>query len=354
MPHDSLVLNITSNWNGTGPRFLPAVQKVGAVFYLVLVLGGTLGNFLALAVIRSTRAMHTSKGVFTALAIADTVALWVNPVRYWLKFVFDYDLRFTSNLACKLQTFAAYTSRDWATWVLCLLTMERFLLTTVSHRMRALWRPSRAGFLWMVVLVLLVLKNAPCLWKLHILRAASHNHTRCDTEDIAFRQIFFFLDIAVYSVAPSLLLLVCNLGLMRVLRQAREHRVSLSERIDVDKRRRAFEKSLNHASRLLIPVSMFHLVTSLPICVFSVVEAALKLKLKSTDNPILEDRVYALGALFTMVSACNNGVNCIIYFLRSRVFRARLRRLSRAYQCAGSRSTRNSSSILMNHLNNRV
>lgn len=300
---------------------------------------------------------HPSKSIFTALAIADTVALWVNPVRYWILFAFGFDVRQNGSVAlCRLHTFLTYATRDIAIWVLCLLTFERYLIGCFPHKAKLIWRGRRKIFAWVGIFVVILAKNSILLFILQLIYPddvgefaivgpdyADLNTSRlllCDTLDLTSRRVFFYLDIVIYSLVPTGLLLVLNIALFRVIqrRNIMSRRCGFSPKSD-DVRATPLEEGMQNrgimqlgslkikgsviqANRLLIPVGVFHLITSVPICIFSIVEDAMQLKRSS--SAYVRCVVNACGYLLVMLGATTYGVNCLIYFLSSRQFRERL------------------------------
>ncbi|VDN11855.1 unnamed protein product [Dibothriocephalus latus] len=358
------------------------------------------------AVKRQPNRSHPSRLIFTALAVADTIVLWINPPRYWIDFVFGFDIRQHAGVVmCRLHTFLTYATRDAAVWVLCLLTFERYLIAVIPHRAKVIWRGKRKMFAWLIIFSLILAKNSILLFILSLFQITAQeaekyeyesdlnypnyfppnstmqeaksrtrvadehignlNRVICDSKELIPRKVFFYIDIAVYSIIPTILLLFLNVGLFRVIhktgklrrRYTSEYKTSIAS---VDEKRpvtpsksstqwllRAHNASSNakkhdiamhphvvrsssvtvkrsviQANRLLIPVSLFHLVTSIPICIFSIVEDSLQLK--RSPSPQVRCIVNACGYLFVMLGTMTYGINCFIYFLSSKQFRGRL------------------------------
>ncbi len=306
---------------------------------------------------------HPSRLIFTALAVADTIVLWVNPLRYWVMFAFGYDLRQNDSVfMCRLHTFLTYATRDAAIWVLCLLTFERFLIGCFPYKAKMIWRGKRKIAAWFGIFAVILAKNSVLLFILQLVYAdemddwgiappgrVRMNTTRpviCDTLDLVTRKVFFYLDIVIYSLIPTCLLLVLNAALFRVIHRTTKIRrrytfaskqdkncavsngkkTSSSEASHNGKIVRAgslmVKRSVIQANRLLIPVSLFHLLTSVPICIFSIIEDSMQLK--RSPSPRIRCILNACGYLFVMLGATNYGVNCVIYFLSSKHFRGRL------------------------------
>lgn len=74
------------------------------------------------------------------------------------------------------------------------------------------------------------------------------------------------------------------------------------------------------ATSLLIPVSLLHLASTLPIAVVSVVEAVHKIKHRG--DRALSEQIQTLGSFLVMLMYLNNGLNCLVYFVSSQRFRS--------------------------------
>ena len=81
------------------------------------------------------------------------------------------------------------------------------------------------------------------------------------------------------------------------------------------------------ATSLLVPVSVLHLVTTLPMSVLALIEAANDMR---SRIPSPGDRTFISIILYAlMFSYMNHGINCYVYFVSSTRFRAHLWRLCR-------------------------
>jgi len=80
------------------------------------------------------------------------------------------------------------------------------------------------------------------------------------------------------------------------------------------------------ATSLLVPVSIFHLLTTLPFGILGVVDALKELRSKAKNKKEIESFL-AIGYYILMLSFLNNGINCLVYFASSQRFRKHLYQL---------------------------
>ena len=64
---------------------------------------------------------------------------------------------------------------------------------------------------------------------------------------------------------------------------------------------------------------MFHLLTSLPQCIFEILDSRFNWKLSSDLSTEEKHILVGVVYLLVMLASCNNGANCVIYFLSSQV-----------------------------------
>ena len=119
------------------PVWYEHAQNVLRLYGFMTILFGLFGNASILAVEYHNRlSRRTTRFLFSCLAVADALVLCTAQLRYWTRNSFEYDPRHDSPFACKMHLFLVYFSKDCSTWLLCLLSGERLVLTA---------RPMRAG-----------------------------------------------------------------------------------------------------------------------------------------------------------------------------------------------------------------
>ncbi len=82
--------------NASGGRItqLQTTITIGVIYYTILILGGTLGNIMAISAMQTKKGMSThSRHLFSLLAASDIAVLLINPVRYWCIFLLKLDIR---------------------------------------------------------------------------------------------------------------------------------------------------------------------------------------------------------------------------------------------------------------------
>ena len=141
-----------------------AADDFVAVFGMLLIVFGSIGNSLAMVVIWAYKSMRqTSRCLFFLLACVDEITLLLAETRYWIKATFGVDFRKSSDAACKAHTFFTVFFIGCSVWVLSLISLERFFLTwfpTKRHPFNKL--RNLVIFVALIVVLNIALNLGPC------------------------------------------------------------------------------------------------------------------------------------------------------------------------------------------------
>jgi len=101
-----------------------------------LLLIGTCGNVLSLAVLRGCMSFRKSSVGFTlsVLAIVDTGVLYVPLLRQWVLYMTDYTLdlrKIGGSCGCKLHFFLSYFLSQLSSWTVIVVTVERTMFVAM-------------------------------------------------------------------------------------------------------------------------------------------------------------------------------------------------------------------------------
>lgn len=88
---------------------------------------GLIGNGLTIFVMQQSKKKKASNLLFLVLAVADSMALLSEPLNKWMVCVFNFDLRVSHFIICKVHVFLTYCAYIVATWILVLITIERMI-----------------------------------------------------------------------------------------------------------------------------------------------------------------------------------------------------------------------------------
>ncbi|KAL8609602.1 hypothetical protein ACOMHN_023738 [Nucella lapillus] len=319
----------------------------------ILILG-TAGNLLSLCVLSTLPPPTTSTSTLTpsfallmrALAVSNTVLLCSGLLRRLMQF-WGRDVRLTHDVACRLDVFLVYLSAMTSAWLLVTMTLQRAVAGVCPlGRWKGLTTQRRAQLTLVVIVATLGVLKLSLLLSLSLHPDPQrHNHTLvCDLSTTAppalrhfVRSMFPWVDMTLTSILPSVLLLFSNMGLaftlVRVSRRLEQHAThaqtvpstsgSIVTAVSAANARRA-----NSASALtfrLICLSVTFLCLTSPVVILILVELYHR-PLAQKDLRV-EARWSLVTAVCHLLWYANSAINFYLYFMISRHFRARCRRL---------------------------
>ncbi|KAK3765716.1 hypothetical protein RRG08_026189 [Elysia crispata] len=111
----------------------------------ILLLLGTLGNTCSFAVLRQKTMRQQSIYMYLcALAVFDSLVLYVGLLRLWLGEITGTDIRNMSPWVCKSTLMLGYTCSDVSVWLIVAVTVERYIVVCHPLRARAFCQQLRA------------------------------------------------------------------------------------------------------------------------------------------------------------------------------------------------------------------
>lgn len=305
---------LSEYWEYTGARDLCLYG------YPVILILGTLGNFLTLVVMLKSEMRKRSTGFYMcALSVFDTLVLYFSCFRQWFSMVRDSEVLATSDAACKTMNFLSYTLFDVAVWLLIVMTLERFLVVRFP-----LLAPKVAS-VTIARNCLAVLVMAMCTFNVHFFWTVSldeRGHCRYTDEYRHFHDsVWPWMDATVYSFLPFLLLLILNILIIHIHRRAT---VIRKTRIRLHSGEMSTPRIVGVQLRLttmLIAVTMTFLLLSAP----NVILICIRHKYFDFSEKINDFRDIAVYRFVAMVTNfclyLNHAINFFLYCISGERFR---------------------------------
>ena len=195
----------------------PYIRRVNSIYNIILVLTGTLGNCLTLCVLTNRRCQKSSFTVYlSALAIADTLALWLWPFGNWFYDMFEIDLELLNIIMCKLVNFLTYIGQHASSWFVVAMAAERFYCIYFPLEYRCFCRQKTGFVVAAVIMAVLVCVDSHLLYGLSLFEYG--NETFCDLIDddyARFFNIYFaWIDISVLFLFPAIFIVIFNVAMV--------------------------------------------------------------------------------------------------------------------------------------------
>lgn len=309
----------------------------------VIISLGTIGNVLSLLVLvrchmRSTSVYH----YLMALAIADTCVLYVSAFKTWIRLLTGFELLYASEFSCRLFSFLFLYSLHLSSWLVVMVTVDRFTVVWFPFRASSWCTVRRARMATVALATLFAAYNGHVFWTYELSDDVEMNRVYCGpVKTYQFMAMpFDCLQLLTYSLVPFLVILVLNVAIVSRLRWrpvmlrgrtgGRTNSIFSGSSAD-----RASESSSAcgrqaKVTYMLVVVSFAWLVLTLPKSIHTIVF--------ELDPHRYANVVMFRGLSFLLVYV-NHAINFYLYCITGRKFRRQLEELSKAV-CARSRRRR--------------
>lgn len=199
----------------TWPKIL-----VASTMTPIIVLG-FIGNTLSLLVWVKIRRCRTSTACFLAcLAIADLVALFTG-LNFWMAYVVNTDLRFTSRFSCKFLVYLDFASQFASAWIVVLVTVERAIAACLPFKYKIIRRPEVALGVTLVTVVIMLCFCLVFLVSADIVPVATIGNSTIDvclfTDDsslIKAEVAWFYAELIIHFALPFVIIFICNVCIL--------------------------------------------------------------------------------------------------------------------------------------------
>ena len=315
-----------------------------------LLIIGTLGNILSFLILIRKRA--STYLYLAVLAVLDILVLYVGLMRLWIA-EFTVDLQNTSNWLCKAVNYLGYVSSDCSVWIIIAVTFERFVAVCLPLKAPQICKRARAKIIISVCILSICTLNCPMIWavELQTTEQSGSNLVSCramEGYETLINRVWPWVDAAVYSIIPFLLLTCLNSLIIRACISALKRRRFLQigssfegsfrrdSRQNEDKHfiKRSMSSHQNMEKKRLVvtllAVSFTFLITALPMNILQILTAFYGVK-KDIDPVSYAFQFAEFTLVRTVVELLmyvNHTVNFFYYCINGRKFRRELKTLT--------------------------
>ena len=288
---------------------------------------GITGNILSIIILfrLARKASITSTTIYlVTLAISDTVILLCGPLRNWIKFTWEKDVRYYSDSSCKAQLYFTYLSIHFSSWLLVAITMERVASVVFPHKVRVGCTPRNATVV--IFVMLFILGGLGLVHPIIQGLESARGSIKCAPTTIEYTKfrddVYVWMDFFLSFGFPFLFLVIGNAIIIYRLNKSRLQQKKMNVSRGDGKKSGRDMRSL---SILLVALSAIFLLTMTPVNVFAIVypykfEALLKIK-----DPYEQWYAYHFllyqHAIVNIVGYTNASFNFIMYVLTGTKFR---------------------------------
>ncbi|KAL8611199.1 hypothetical protein ACOMHN_013630 [Nucella lapillus] len=282
---------------------------------------GTFGNVATIFVMRRIKNNHSSQHIILmALAVSDLCLLYVSVLRQWLYFLFHVDVYDLHTAVCKLSWWLIYVTSTSSSWLLTSVTIQRTMAVTLPHKMKVFCSTRRT---WTVIAFIVSLA---CLLHSHFVLGMEMSEDKCtfgseQYEDF-IKQIWAWVDLTVFTLLPSVCLLVCDTILSLTLFKATStisatiHTITNANTEHINNTRR---KTASRTTIMILALSCTFLVLTMPVCVYLIWDYYGYAS--ATQNTRLWTRQGLASAVTMLLWYTNSAVNFLLYCFTGTRFR---------------------------------
>lgn len=295
-----------------------AIDRILVPFYVVVIIFGVSGNIIVIAVIKSTRSMHTTTNfLLLNLSVADLLTLlWCIPYKV-LVFVFEHPSGSAGDYLCKF--FTSYNV------TVITLTVSIFTLTVLSvERYRALMSPLHRRFrldldtVWYAIGTVWVAATAFMVPLFVVTKYIPSANTCRVAWPSKTQEDLYSISIMFFSIfVPLLVTLVCYIRIIKGLYFSNTIcaiPAGPQQASDLQEKRKIV--------KILLVVTSAFVLCFLPYASFRIVVA-----LANANDYENYSRLQSLREIFKFLSYTSSCFNPVIYAIQSSNYRQACKRL---------------------------
>ena len=293
----------------------------------IVILFGTCGSVLSIAVLTGKSIRRSTTGLYLiVLTFSDLAVLYTGLLRQWIIYLFDFDVRQMSGIACKIHTWLVYSSLDFSAWLLIAITLERIIAVWYPYVLKVKCNRQNGAILVAGILISVLVLNSHFLYGMVIVRI-NNDKEKCGFIDINYEQFIHiawsWIDLCAFCLIPLLFIMVGNCLIL--LKIAKQHRKAKLNQTSTKYKRRLKSKDKQQSSMtaILITLNTVFLLTTLPISIYNIGHS----HWSSTDNEMVLARLDLWWAVVNMLMYTNNSVNFVLYTLSGSQFRLEAKRI---------------------------
>ena len=285
---------------------------------VVLFTAGLVGNGLTLVVIYRLGLKGQPTLVFLVfLAISDCVVLITGLPRYWISYVFDFDVKTISNTTCKLYYFFIYLSMQYSSWILVGVSLERVAKTYIPFAYKRLYSNTKVTVGLCVTFVVLCLVNVHFFFTNGINEYTEGDCGSLNDDYFYFDEyIFVYVDFFILSLLPFTIMLISGILLVRILRIAKTNRESMMHKSVLDRANRFSVRM----TQMLVVCTIYFIVATAPISVYFIMDTYLYPVYEANDNTLALAKMDLAWTITFLIQFSNSCINFYLYTATNRRF----------------------------------
>ncbi|XP_070202720.1 probable G-protein coupled receptor 139 [Littorina saxatilis] len=302
----------------------------------ILLLLGTFGNVFSFLILRhKAMARQSTHHFLAALAVMDSLVLYIGLFRKWLGDLTGFDPQTQSEWLCKGIVTLGYTCSNVSVWIIVAVTVERYIVVCHPLKANRVCNVTRAKRVVVCLVALFLLVNLHFLWTSSITRQEGGNGERhspqCSSQEgheFLITAVWPWVDAMLYGFVPFLIILVLNIVIIVHVVRATSGRVILQNRgfikSPASSCRRLTSDTNVRLTVMLLTVSFTFLLTTLPMNISVIAAAFLNRQAGDVATMSKFQLVFTVAELLMYL---NHSVHFFLYCATGHKFRSEMVRM---------------------------
>ncbi|XP_064639029.1 FMRFamide receptor-like [Lineus longissimus] len=288
---------------------------------VLIFLGTVLNGLTVIVLLRRKFGKSSTRMLLIVLALADTAVLWTGLLRQWVKSLFELDLRCLMPVSCPVHTFSTYLFLHFASWLVALLTLERWISVTFPLKARVICTRKWTSVVLVILFLFLFALNSHILFFTKIKQIDNKLSCTHSTEVYGdfWKRVWYWFDLLSYSCLPFLAIAFCNWSILYKVIRGQIKRNKLQ---NPGGNKNGHSRQLTSMTYMLTTVSIMFILLTLPASIFFIIQDHVEI---ITWQQNVELRlIYAITNLLGYV---NNTINFLLYCVSGTQFRREVFRM---------------------------
>ena len=293
----------------------------------ILLIFGTCGNVLSIVILTGKSIRKSTTALYLIfLTFSDLAVLYTGLLRQWVIYLFEFDVRQVSQIACKVHTWLVYSSLDFSAWLLIAVTLERIIAVTCPYSLKGKCNRHNASILIIGILISVLGLNSHFLYGLVFIRRDGESDM-CGYIHTSYGKFmdtsWSWIDLCAFCLIPFTFIVIGNCIIL--LKVAKSRRKAKSKLVSAKYKTSSNSKDNQHSSMtaILVTLNTVFLLTTLPISVYNIGDAYWS----TTEDQRVKARLDLWWAVVNMLMYTNNAVNFLLYSLSGSQFRQEVKRI---------------------------
>ena len=352
----SMVTAIQDSDNDQHGGYVDAKECIWKIVPPIIVSLGTFGNGLIIVVLLEQIGTLSSTGIYLlSLAFSDLMILYLGPVRQWIMYMWNVDIRVLSDAGCMTSLFFTYFSFHLSSWLLVAVTIERVISVVLPHKVKFACTTVKAGSIVLITVVCFAAFNAHFFYGFGLKKVSTNIKVNRLCAPLYKNYAAFvydilpWLDFAIVFALPFIILLTGNILIIASLKRRTHNRRRLGATLT--------EKEGHSITTMLIMLCVVFFICLTPANIYFILLPYLRasaLELPKSDMLRRRDFLIFMHAVVSCFNYINSTTNFMLYCLSGSRFRAEVLhlftcRLAGKEDVFGSSSPRKSNKYVTLH-----